>query len=90
MWAIQEHRGIPKIIRRLPGRIVEEYDVWKDLVHRHGPEIFRQFPGYHDEKLKGDRAGQRSSRLSRQYRVIYAVDRDIVTVYVLEITPHAY
>ena len=44
----------------------------------------------HDEHLKGERTGQRSSRLSRQYRVIYAVDREVVVVYVLEITPHHY
>ena len=43
-----------------------------------------------DEKLKGKREGQRSSRLSLQYRVIYAVEQDIVTVFVLEITPHNY
>lgn len=90
MWQIREHRGIAKTIRRLPPWIAKEYEVWKDLVYRHGPEILRQFPGYHDEALKGDRKGQRSSRLSRQYRVIYAADREIVTVYVLEITPHHY
>ena len=90
MWSIQEHRDIPKTIRRLPTRIVEEYDVWKELIHRHGPAALRQFPGYHDEKLKGERFGQRSSRLSLQYRVIYVVDKDVVTVYVLELTPHKY
>ena len=39
-----------------------------------------EFPGFHDEKLKGKRAGQRSSRLSLQYRVIYSVERDVVMV----------
>jgi len=90
MWQVQEHRSIPKMLPYLPEWIAKEYEVWKDLVHRHGPEILRQFPGYHDERLKGERAGQRSSRLSRQYRVIYAVGREIVVVYVLEITPHHY
>ena len=90
MWHIREHRGIPKTVRHLLSRIIEEYDVWKELVHRHGPEGLRQFPGYHDEKLKGNRAGQRSSRLSLQYRVVYAVDRNIITVYVLDIAPHDY
>jgi len=90
MWTVQEHRRLARSMRYLPAWIVKEYEVWKDLIHRHGPEILRQFPGYHDERLKGDRTGQRSSRLSLQYRVIYAVDRDIVVVYVLEITPHKY
>ncbi|OGR89661.1 MAG: addiction module toxin [Elusimicrobia bacterium RIFCSPLOWO2_01_FULL_59_12] len=90
MWQIREHRDVAKIVRRLPPWIVKEYETWKDLVFRHGPEALRQFHGYHDEQLKGERKGQRSSRLSRQYRVIYVLDRNIVTVYVLEITPHHY
>jgi mRNA-degrading endonuclease RelE of RelBE toxin-antitoxin system len=90
MWNIREHREIPKTIRRLPLWIAKEYETWKDLVYRHGPGILHEFPGYHDEQLKGERKGQRSSRLSRQYRVIYTVDKNIVTIYVLEITPHDY
>jgi len=90
MWQINEHREITKTIRRLPPWIVKEYETWKDLVYRHGPEILRQFPGYHDEQLRGEKQGQRSSRLSRQYRVIYVINRDVITVYVLEITPHRY
>lgn len=90
MWQIKEHRDIPKAVRKLQPWIVKEYETWKDLVHRHGPSVLREFPGYHDEALRGERKGQRSSRLNRQYRVIYAADEDIVTVYVLEITPHNY
>jgi len=90
MWKIQEHRKLSKTIRRLPLWIIKEYETWKDLVYRHGPEILKQYPGFHDEKLRGKRKSQRSSRLSLQYRVLYAVDRRIVTVYVLEINPHKY
>ena len=90
MWEIREHRDIPKTARRLPAWILKEYETWKDLIHRHGPEILREYPGYHDEQLKGERKGQRSSRLNRQYRVIYIFDRQVVTVYVLELTPHKY
>ena len=90
MWKIYEHRDISKTIRRLPSWTVKEYEIWKDLVYRHGPGVLRQYPGFHDEKLRGSRKGQRSSRLSRQYRVIYAVDKNVVTVYVFEITPHKY
>jgi plasmid maintenance system killer protein len=53
-------------------------------------EKLKEFPGFHDEKLKGERKGQRSSRLSDQYRVIYIAERDIVTVFVLEIMLHNY
>jgi toxin HigB-1 len=90
MWHIQEHRDIEKICRSLPPVVVKKYELWKNIVFRHGPTKLREFPGFHDEKLKGSRKCQRSSRLSLQYRVIYSVDRDIVTVYVLEITPHEY
>ena len=90
MWRIQEHRDIEKICRKLPKEIVKKYELWKEIVFRHGPEKLREFAGFGDEKLKGQRQGQRSSRLSIQYRVIYTVEREIVTVYVLEITPHRY
>ena len=90
MWRIEEHRDIEKTCRKLPPEIVKKYELWKSIVFRHGPEKLREFSGFHDEKLKGDRRGQRSSRLSLQYRVIYTVEREIVTVYVLEITPHQY
>lgn len=60
------------------------------LVIHHGPMILKSFPGYHDEKLKGKRVGQRSSRLSGKYRVVYRVDTSSETVYVEEITPHDY
>ena len=46
--------------------------------------------GFHDEKLKGDRAGQRSSRLSLQYRVICKVEKEIVTVCIIDINAHKY
>lgn len=90
MWRIREHHDIDKACRSLPPAVVKKYELWKSLVFRHGPDKLREFPGFHDEKLKGARAGQRSSRLNVQYRVIYAVEKDIVTVLVLEITPHDY
>jgi len=90
MWLIREHRDIDKFCRKLPSAVVKKYELWKNLVFRHGPDKLKEFSGFHDEKLKGDRAGQRSSRLSLQYRVIYSVEKEIVTVFVLEITPHNY
>ncbi len=90
MWRIREHREIERTCRRLPKAVVKKYELWKDIVYRHGPDKLREFPGFHDEKLKGKRRGQRSSRLSIQHRVNYEVEREIVTVYVIEITPHSY
>lgn len=90
MWYIKEHRNIAKQCVKLPGYIVKKYELWKSIVFRHGPEKLKEFPGFHDEKLKGERKGQRSSRLSDQYRIIYSIEQDTITVFVLEITPHEY
>jgi plasmid maintenance system killer protein len=90
MWRIQEHSDIEHLCRTLPSQVVKKYELWKNIVFRHGPNKLREFSGFKDEKLKGDRAGQRASRLNLQYRVIYAVDKNIITVFVLEITPHDY
>jgi mRNA-degrading endonuclease RelE of RelBE toxin-antitoxin system len=90
MWHIQEHRSLDKIIEKLPLHVVKKYELWKDIVFRHGPGKLREFPGLHDEKLKGELEGQRSSRLNIQYRAIYSVGKDSITVYVIDITPHQY
>lgn len=90
MWHILEHKDVVKKIKKVPLRVVKKYELWKDLVFRHGPGKLREFPGFHDEQLKGSRKGQRSSRLSAQYRIIYKVDGENITVYVLELSPHEY
>ena len=90
MWHIREHKKLEKIITKLPPQVVKKYELWKNIIFRHGPEKLKEFPGFHDEKLTGDYSGQRSSRLNLQHRVIYEVDKDIVTIYVIEITPHDY
>ena len=85
-----EHKDIAKKCKKIPLQVLKKYELWKDLVFRHGPEILKEFPGFHDEKLKGDREGQRSSRLNLQYRVIYRVNGKDIIVYVLELAPHKY
>jgi plasmid maintenance system killer protein len=90
MRHIKEHRKIEKTIAKLPLQVIKKYELWKDIVYRHGPNKLKEFPGFNDEKLKGDRQGQRSSRLNLRYRVIYMVEEDVVTVFVLEINPHEY
>jgi plasmid maintenance system killer protein len=90
MWHILEHNKLDKIIAKLPLQVVKKYELWKDIVFRHGPDKLREFPGFHDEKLKGELEGQRSSRLNIQYRIIYSIEKEIVSVYVIDITPHIY
>lgn len=90
MWRIKEHHDISKTCRKLPLEVVKKYELWKGIVFRHGHKKLKEFTGFHDEALQGKRKGQRSSRLSLQYRVIYAVESDIFTVFILEISPHKY
>jgi plasmid maintenance system killer protein len=90
MWRIREHHDLDKIIAKLPLQVVKKYELWKNIVFRHGPDKLREFPGFYEEKLKGEYAGQRSSRLNIQYRVIYSVEKEVVSVYVIDITPHKY
>jgi plasmid maintenance system killer protein len=90
MWLIREHHKLNKVVEKLPLQVVKKYELWKSIVFRHGPDKLKEFPGFHDEKLKGDREGQRSSRLNIHYRVIYTIDKEVVSVYVIDITPHKY
>lgn len=90
MWHIYEHRILDKICSKIPPGVLKKYELWKEIVFRHGPAKLRDFPGFHDEALAGKRRGQRSSRLSLQYRVIYTVDKDTISIYVIEITAHNY
>jgi plasmid maintenance system killer protein len=90
MWTILEHTSIAKTCGKLPPQVRKKYEIWKDIVFRHGPGKLKEFPGFGDEKLKGEREGQRSSRLNIQYRVVYSTEEAVATVRVLEITPHKY
>lgn len=77
-----------KQIKKLPKHIVERLLVWFQIVEASGLETVRQIPGYNDEALKGEREGQRSSRLNKAYRVIYTEDGEVVDV--LEVNKHDY
>ncbi len=77
-----------KQIRKLPKRIQESLAVWVTLIETDGIKAIRKIPGYNDEKLKGNRAGQRSSRLSKAYRVIYTEAGEIIEVQ--EVNKHDY
>ena len=90
MWHIREHHKLNKIVEKLLLQVVKKYELWKSIVFRHGPDKLREFPSFHDEKLKGEHEGKRSSRLNIQYRVIYSVEKKTITIYVIDIIPHKY
>lgn len=80
-----------KQLRKLPPHIVDNLMIWVAAVEHDGLEEVRKVSGYHDEPLKGDRAGQRSIRLSRSYRAIYEIKGDKGSfVSVEEVNKHDY
>jgi len=90
MWVVYEHRRVPRQIRGLPQDILKRYEKWKDIVAISGPNGLRLIKGFHDESLQGEWKDHRSSRLGRQYRVIYRMEKDQVLVQVVNLTAHDY
>lgn len=90
MYTVLEHKEIGKVLKKTPVEIRRNYLAWKRIVELEGPQGLRVIKGFHDEALKGEWAGFRSSRLNRQWRVIYKIDGEKLVVYVVEINPHKY
>lgn len=90
MYTVFEHKDVSKVLKKVPVEIRKNYLAWKRIVELEGPQGLRFIKGFHDENLKGEWAGFRSSRLNRQWRVIYKTNKDEFVVYVVEINPHTY
>ena len=90
MWEIYEHRKAVKRLESLSLDVLKRYEKWKDIVSISGPDGLRQIRGFRDEALRGEWKGHRSSRLNIQYRVIYKIEKDLVLVQVVNVTPHDY
>ena len=90
MWEVFEHRNVQRRIRKLPDEILRRYEKWKDIVVISGPEGLRLIRGFHDESIRGEWQGHRSSRLGDQYRVIYRIERKRLFVMIIDITAHDY
>lgn len=81
-----------KQLRRIPKYIVIQFDLWVEVIETQSFEAMQAIKGYNDHALIGDRKGQRSSYLSRSWRVIYIKKNglDINIIEVLEINHHDY
>ena len=90
MWKVYEHRKAVKQLGSLPTDVLKRYEKWKDIVSISGPDGLRQIKGFRDESLRGEWKGHRSSRLNIQYRVIYKIQKELVLVQVVNVTPHDY
>ncbi len=83
--------SVKKNLHKVPLPIKKKLFTWVAAVEEVGLSEVRKIPGYHDEPLKGDRKGQRSIRLNKQWRAIYRViNKKIEFVLIEEVTPHDY
>ncbi len=83
--------SVKKSLHKIPLPIKKKLFTWVVAVEERGLDEVRKIPGYHDEPLKGDRQGQRSIRLNKQWRAIYRViNKKIEFVLIEEVTPHDY
>jgi plasmid maintenance system killer protein len=85
-----EARDAAKALDKLPHQVAEKYSFWCAVVRQSGPQSLRSIKSFHDEKLSGRLSHLRSFRLNQQWRVLYRVEGDVVTVYVEDVTPHVY
>jgi addiction module RelE/StbE family toxin len=90
MWQIEEHQRVEQQLDAMPQEILKRYEKWKDIAMLSGPPGLKLIRGFHDEALRGEWHGYRSSRLGLQYRVIYRLVPKQSTFQVVRITPHEY
>ncbi|MGI9289194.1 MAG: type II toxin-antitoxin system RelE/ParE family toxin [Pseudomonadales bacterium] len=90
MWSVNLHKDVKKNLRSLPKQVVNALTVWINIAQTEGPVGLRSARGLNDEALQGKWKGFRSSRLNRQYRVIYKANKDIVSIFIVDVTPHDY
>jgi addiction module RelE/StbE family toxin len=90
MWRVFESKAARKALDRAPEAIERSWDAWVQIVRQSGPAGLRRIMGFHDESLTGEWKGHRSSRLSRDYRVIYRVHGDELEVVAVDVTKHDY
>lgn len=90
MTKITFTRKFEKQLEKVPEHIRIKVQAWTWSVMEAGLRQTQQSPGLHDEPLKGGRAGQRSIRLNRSYRLIYRVIEKQIHIELLEVHKHEY
>ena len=81
-----------KDLKKVPIHILIQFDLWVEIIELEGFKSMQMIKGYNDHALHGNRKGQRSSYLSRSWRVIYTLDESTneINVEVLEVNHHDY
>jgi proteic killer suppression protein len=84
-------RQAQKGLDKAPPQVHSKLSTWVATVQQFGLEATRSVPSYHDEPLQGERKGQRSIRLNKQWRALYSEDHNQqILITLLEVTPHDY
>lgn len=81
-----------KNLSKIPKHILIQFDLWVEIIETDGFKSMQKIKGFRDHSLKGDRKGQRSSSLSRSWRIIYQLDEQTneLIIEVLEVNHHEY
>ena len=69
----------------MPKEVLERYEKWKDIAMISGPRGLRFIKGFHDEALRGEWKGCRSSRLGLKYGVIYEITEGTTVIAVKKV-----
>ena len=89
---IEITKNAMKDLNKVPKHILKGFHRWALMVEEIGIIETRKIKSFHDEPLSGDRAGQRSVRLSKAYRLFYVEGPGckINIVRILEVNKHEY
>ena len=91
---IRASSQVQKLLRqkKLPSSIAAKLAEWIKALELVGLADVQRKPSWRDEALKGQRQGQRSIRLNRQWRAIYSVSSsgELTLLTIEEVTPHDY
>jgi len=92
IFRVELSKEVVKQLRRVPKHVVAKLLAWVDDVEARGLDEVRKVPGFDDQPLKGELAGMRAIRLSKQWRATYVVTVKGTAEFVLveEVHPHDY
>ena len=77
-----------KIVKQYSRKIIRDFITFCNVVELYDFSYLSNIKGYNVEKLKGDRKGQWSARLNKQFRVIFTYDETTDTLTIIEISKH--
>lgn len=92
IYTVKSSKQALKDLKKLPRHIALNLEAWVHAVELCGLQEVKKIRGYHDELLKGARAGEYSIRLNKTYRAIYTVESNgcVRFVEIIEVTKHEY